>query len=81
MKYDSERSWNYRVYRSIDPNTQEACYYILEVHYVDEEIISYSADPIPPFGNTDLELKQDLQLMLLAFNLPVLTDVDLPPCH
>lgn len=64
--------WNYRVVSSEDG------YSIHEVYYkADGSIEAYTLNPVNSYGETAEELKADLEMMLAAFNKPVLTKAGL----
>lgn len=74
--------WQYRVCK--ETTTYNGCvdenYTLREVHsdkpaakITDD--ISYSTEPCKPYGINPQELKEDLEMMALAFDLPVL-DLD-----
>lgn len=66
-------SWNYRVM------TQDggATYGIHEVYYNSKgEHHSWSSEPITPQGDDQTDLKSDLEHMLLAYEKPILEEID-----
>ena len=63
-------SWNYRVMKH--ENKGQEWYGIHEVYYTNRKPTSLSADAMHPSGETEAELHADIQLMLEAFNKPVL---------
>lgn len=64
-------SWNYRIVKKIENN--ECFYGIHEVYYhKDGSFRTCTVNPIEPFGETVDELKKDIELMMKAFELPVL---------
>ena len=67
-------SWNYRVIRHVHPTEEKGCWYAIhEVYYNDDfEITAVSVDPIAPVGDSEVELRKDLEMMKLAFLKPVL---------
>ena len=69
-------SWNYRVIkRTFKKLSQEELffYYIHEAYYDKENRVnSISLNPLEPHGDTVEDLKKDLELMLEAFNKPIL---------
>ena len=68
-------SWNYRVVKKTDSKSKTVWYNIHEVYYSkDGSIDAWSENPISPHGDTPEELKIDLELMMAAFNHPVLTE-------
>jgi len=66
-------SWNYRRTRErlVDPDGYR--YAIREVYYDDGDgrIVSWSADPQYPFGETEQEIAADFVMMKSAFDQPV----------
>jgi hypothetical protein len=67
-------SWNYRVTKLTIQG--EECYEIREVHYnEDGSVKSWTEEPAKPFGNSKEELKEVLNKMQKAFDLPLL-DLD-----
>jgi hypothetical protein len=70
-------TWNYRVFREEDGD-----FVIREVFYAEDgSIITCTADPVEPFGNTLDELAQSIEDFKAALALPVLTLRDIPPSH
>lgn len=83
--------WNYRVVKKeykagkVYPSgklpaisDQTVCD-IHSVHYTDDgTIYAYSAEPRAPHGDTPVELKEDLHMMLEAHDKPILTKKDFP---
>lgn len=68
-------SWNYRVIKTIIGG--EESYGIHEVYYDEQgKPKMYSKDPVPAYGETLLELKEDMERLLKAFNTPILTEDD-----
>lgn len=64
-------SWNYRVVKHEDEH--EVWYGLHEVYYDEEHNPDgFSEKPIDPRGTTVEELRGDIDLMLQAFNRPVL---------
>ncbi len=74
-------TWNYRVFKknSVSPSGEKSFYYeIHEVYYkkhIDDipsfdDIDYISVDSISPQGETEEELRLDLDIMQKAFNLP-----------
>jgi len=61
-------TWNYRVMREVspDPDGDWETYSIVEAYYDDEGRIEGTTGSIKPMGNSLLELKSDLCLMLQA---------------
>mgnify|MGYP003432318788 FL=1 len=69
-------TWNYRVIQNTKDD--EDFYYIKEVYYdQDGNIKLYSEDSIAPHGLTYDELREDLEMMLNAFNYPIITGNEL----
>lgn len=69
-------TWNYRVTRTRVPDGcvggGEDMYEIREVYYDDDKaIVSWSQDPIAPFGESWREVAEDLVRMQRAVVLPV----------
>ena len=65
--------WNYRVMRRQYKNDDDPVYTIHEVYYNDNgDVEGHTQDAVYAYGNTAEELKADLELMLLAFDKPVL---------
>lgn len=71
--------WNYRVTRDTSQLPQ---YGIREVYYreKDDAIAAWTSSPFDLVGETPEDIKDDIELVLLAFNLPVIdiTDEDNP---
>lgn len=64
-------TWNYRIIKETINNTIH--YSIHEVYYDENGAPSFfSENPITPYGEYLDDLKKDLQLMLKAFDKPVL---------
>lgn len=70
--------WNHRVIEKIDVQSGEHYFEIHEVYYESGEIISYTRESVGPFGESEEELKEDLKLLMTAFDHPVLQEEDLP---
>lgn len=71
--------WNYRI---VQKTHNESTYFgIYEVYYDDDTIVSYSLEPIDPYGDTIEDLRGDIDLMLKAFNTPVLIWEELEKTH
>lgn len=72
-------SWNYRVVEVLGV-TGDKHYEIRAVYYNDNGKIEGYGEPEGsyPFGDSAEELKDDLHMMLDAFNKPVLNIEDLP---
>jgi len=67
--------WNYRIIRRHHKEIDTETFQIHEVYYDDEhQVESWTAGPIDPTGETLLELKGDVELMLKAFEQPVLVE-------
>ena len=62
--------WSYRV-RAVD-----GAYDIIECYYEDEKFIGWT-DRLSPLGDSLEELRRDLEHMMRALDLPVLTNKDL----
>ncbi len=72
---DEKFFWNYRV---IEHDTDNPVTFgIHSVHYEGGEISGYTADPVEALGNSQQDLRGDLELMMKAFELPVLSLRDL----
>ena len=69
-------AWNYRVIRKTTPDPTTFIYYVTEVFYGDNSKIGW-IDPVD-YGNQSAEspeaLKNNLTLMLTAFERPVLEE-------
>lgn len=66
-------SWDYRVMKRKFERTEEIQYAIYEAYYnKNDEIISWSSEPLYIAGEDLKELKQDLALYIKAFEKPVL---------
>lgn len=80
-------SWNYRVMRIKGelipghPGTEEAFYRIHEVYYEGDTPNAWSTDPMAPYGDTVEDLQADIQLMMKAFDQPVLDLEELEKEH
>ena len=67
--------WNYRV---IEHDTGAVVTFgIHSVHYEGSNITGYTADPVEALGDSQQDLQGDLELMMQAFNRPVLSLKDL----
>jgi undecaprenyl pyrophosphate synthase len=65
--------WNYRVMRRHYKYADKLTYEIHEVYYDDSgNVQRHTLEASDPFGETVEELKEDIELMLLAFDKPVL---------
>lgn len=72
-------TWNYRIVQHEPVNKFVGIYFdIAEVYYDDAGNIKNYAKGVSPQGDTPEELKSDLQMMLEAFDHPILTITDLP---
>ena len=65
-------TWNYRVMEDEDGQ-----FTLREVYYTDEKEIQSWTGEVAPFGESEEELRNDLDYMLRAFNLPILSEVNL----
>jgi hypothetical protein len=63
--------WNYRVVRVADSDDRES-YRIHYVYYQDGKVTTVSEVPASPTAEDVLDLKEDIQRMLEAFDKPVL---------
>lgn len=66
--------WNYRIIEKYHKDTDSTTYHIHEVFYDSKGNIEAWTEPIEPMGETLEELRSDMNLMLLAFEKPVLTE-------
>lgn len=80
-------SWNYRVVKHTCPVDGFVYFDIREVYYGKNRLVlsslgnrgkglSWTVDSKPPVGDTPDDLKADLNMMLRAFDLPVLEEKD-----
>lgn len=68
-------SWNYRVIRHVDQNTEEVWHAIHEVYYDETNTAtSHTADAVYPQGETMDELREALTMYVIALDLPVLDE-------
>ena len=66
-------TWNFRVMKFTQDN--EDIYQIHEVHYDEKDNPSmYTENAYTPIGESKLELFKEFQMMLEAFDKPVLTE-------
>jgi len=69
-------SFEYRIVRKVYPNTHmddSIVWHISEIYYDDAgKIVGASDKPIPPMGDSLLDLCADFDLIAKAFNKPVL---------
>lgn len=81
-------SWNYRVIKKITPYKQlgrwkkQTGYGIYEVYYKNKSndiaAIEYITEkPMAPYGTNKKEIKEDVEMMKRAFELPVLNMTEL----
>ena len=80
-------TWNYRIVRHITPipeklrviegKRNETWYAIHEVYYDKGKVVSYTEEPIAPFGLSVEELKSDLRHMMEHLQDGVLNYEDL----
>ncbi len=64
-------AWDYRVIKHTDEG--EVSYQIHEVYYDENQIIeSWTENSIKPYGETPVELKEDILMQLQAFQKPIL---------
>lgn len=68
-------TWNHRVIHRKRNNEDTYC--IHEVFYDEDGSISWTEEPVTPFGETLKELKQDIKWFLKACDNPVLEYSDL----
>ncbi len=72
------KSWTYRVVEYDSPQYSTTWFLIHEVYYGNNDNVeSWSSDPIRPGGDTIEELKKDLKMMKKALKLPPLKMRDL----
>jgi len=66
--------WNYRVYKFIPKNKANDPYFLIrETYYNDDgKANGFTLNSASPFGETEQELKNDIQYMLEAFGKPVI---------
>lgn len=63
--------WNYRILRKVYEGEEH--FSLHEVYYDDDSNPNAcSIDPVSPFGETPEELKKDLELMIRAFDKPIM---------
>jgi len=68
-------SWNYRIVEACE--FDYSIFTVREVYYNDDgSIKSISETGITPYGETKGELREDINLMLKAFDKPVLRELD-----
>ncbi len=72
---DKPFTWNYRVI--VNDTTNPESFGVHSVHYEGNNITNYSAEPVSLSGNSKEDLKGDLELMMQAFDRPVLSLKDL----
>lgn len=65
-------SWNYRVVMTEYDMGDE--FNICEVYYNDDGDITGYTDPVSPNGGSVCELSRDIELMMEAFEKPVLSE-------
>ena len=73
-------TWEYRVVErmSSHPHMDDLIWYeIIEVYYDDDGKLDATSDKIFPAGDTVDDLREDLELMLLATSKPVITHEEL----
>jgi hypothetical protein len=74
-------SWNYRVIRRKHLDSKGEVSYGFAIHEVyynaDGSIWLISQNPIDPFGETSMELHEDLKHMTEALSLPVLVEEEI----
>ena len=72
-------SWNYRIFKSYYPGIEdEHCLDIREVYYFEDGTISsWTKEGVSAFGDTLEELRDDLWMMLRAFEFPTLDEKEL----
>ena len=64
-------TWNYRIIRTVQNNTFH--YSIHEVYYnKNGKIEAWTEEPVLPFGESEDELREDINHFLQAFKLPIL---------
>ena len=67
--------WNYRVIRHSDEKTKSFWFHIHEVYYSDDgEIEGWTQNPKIPVGDSAEDLKGEIELIIEAFNRPVLKE-------
>jgi hypothetical protein len=72
--------WEYRVVERVASRTHadDAIWYeIIEVYYDDDGKLDATSDKICPAGDTVEDLREDLELMLIATNKPVISHEEL----
>lgn len=67
-------TWNYRILK--ETQQDEEFFTIRDVYYKDDKAYGYGDIPAYPIGDTQDELKQSVEKMLLAFEKPVLIPED-----
>lgn len=69
-------TWEYRVVEKVAGRSHmdDAIWYeIMEVYYDDDGNLDATSDKICPAGDSVEDLREDLELMLLAINKPVIS--------
>lgn len=73
-------TWEYRVVERVSSHPQigEVVWHeIVEVYYDDDGKLDATSDKICPAGDSVEDLREDLELMLLATSKPVITNEEL----
>lgn len=72
-------SWNHRVLKHVDVEGNET-FMIHEVYYDhDGKPCMYTMNGVTPYGETLIELREEIKHFMSAFEKPVLTPTDFPP--
>lgn len=74
-KSDAPFTWNYRIIK--DDTGDSVTYGIHSVHYEGGEISGYTLEPVGIRGDSEQDLRGDLELMMQAFDRPILSLKDL----
>ena len=70
-------AWNYRVIQHTDEKTDSVWFHIHTVFYSDSgKIESWIENPTTPIGDSVEDLKGELELIMAAWELPVLKPQD-----
>lgn len=65
-------SWNHRVIKHIDTESDTVHYTVHEVYYEDDKPVAYTEKPVAPFGENHEELMHDMIRQMGALTKPVL---------
>jgi hypothetical protein len=67
-------TWNYRVHRKYDKESDTSTYQVHEVYYSDGRIEGWTESAVLPMGETLPELREDIRFFTKAFQKPVLEE-------